>query len=137
MKIKSLDYVAIHHLSTMQELSKRTCIELLINNPEKLELITSERTDFIAGVKYYDFKLAELIYKAEQIVKFADNLFEEYSHDRRAVANVIKKHPLSFIAFKHLDTKLSAKEILFSRGVDAISQLIDDYQPIDVLKEIK
>ncbi len=137
VKIKSLDYVAMHHLSTMQELSKKTCIEMLILNPEKLEAIIAERAEFMPAIKYYEYKFSELVYRADQIAKFAKNLYEEYSHDRKAVASIIKKHPLAFIAFKHLDTNLSPEEILVQRGADYISLLIEDYQPIDILKEIK
>ena len=110
---------------------------MIILNPEKLQAIIDERQEFEPAIKYYEYKFAELCYRADQICKFADNLYEEYSHDRKAVASVIKNHPLSFVAFKHLDTSLTGKEILIQRGVDYISLLINDYEQLDILKEIK
>ena len=110
---------------------------MIILNPEKLQVITDERPEFEPEIKYYEYKFAELCYRADQICKFADNLYEEYSHDRKAVASVIKNHPLAFVAFKHLDTNLPAKEILIARGIDYVSLLINDYEQLDILKEIK
>ncbi len=136
VKIKSLDYVALHHLSTMQELSKKTCLELLIINPEKITSIIKERPQLRPAIKYYEYKLAELCNSAEQMVKFTRNLYAEYSFDRKAVAMVIKKHPLSGIGFKCLDCNKTGEELLFAMRLENLCDMIEDYTPVDVVSSL-
>ncbi|MBO5327690.1 MAG: hypothetical protein J6B04_00790 [Clostridia bacterium] len=137
VKIKSLDYVALHHVSTMSDLSKKTCVELLINNPEKVVAICNERPDFAPAAKYYEYKFTELLYAADQMAKLAKNLYLEYSQDRKAVAKIISKHPLAFVGFKSLDNGKPGRENLLIVQVDRICSLIPDYVPVDVLKGLR
>ena len=79
--------------------------------------------------KYYDFKVAELNYQVKIFCDLTDRIYEEYSRERKAVANVIKSHRLAPIGFMHLDSEKSGSEILDSLPLKKFCKYIPDYRP--------
>lgn len=136
VKIKSLDYITMHHLATQKTLSKRECIVALLDGGSLTEKIVKERPELQPTVKYYDYKLCELMLKADQMVNLTRRLYEEYGNDRAAVAKMIGKHPLSFIGFKGLKGQ-EGRVTLLNMPVEKICSFIPDYEPIDLLREIQ
>lgn len=135
VKVKSLEYIAKHHTSTLACVSKKDCIYMLINARERINILFGERGQFEHVVKYYDYKLSEKLFEAEKIATFALNLYEEYSCDRKAVASVLKNYPLAFVGFKSIDTKLGGREIFLDMPIDKICAYIPDYEEINPLKK--
>ena len=64
-------------------------------------------------------------------------LYEEYSYDRKAVANVIKKHKYASFGFKALDNpNITAKELFDTLSVNKLDYLIPDYVENDIISEL-
>ena len=62
----------------------------------------------------------------------AVSLYKEYSYDRKAVASVIKSHPLSDIGFKSLASPKKGSQLLLELPIERICKLIPDYIPQDL-----
>ena len=75
--------------------------------------------------------MAELIKTANKLAEYAKSLMVEYSNDRRAVAQIILKHPLSVVAFRSLDSGKSGEEELLKIGLKLISKNIPEYEHKD------
>ena len=127
IKIKSLDYIARHHVDLSVVLNKKDCLDVLINNPQNERFLYGKNEKFKHVVKYYYHKLCELEFYAEKVGVLANVLYEEYSHDRGAVAKILAKHPLAFIGFKCLDTGKSGREVLYSTPIEKICAYVPDY----------
>ena len=82
--------------------------------------------------KYYDFKLAELYFQANQMAALARSLYNEYSNDRGAVAKIIKPHKLAYVGFKALECNLTGEEIINQTPIEKRIKFIPDYEPEDL-----
>lgn len=127
VKIKSPDYIMMHHVSTMKTITKKECVLILLHERERLERIFETCPVLAPTVKYYDYKIAELLCDADKIGMLARSLYEEYSHDRKAVAGVLGKHRLSAVGFRCIDTGLSGREVMLAMPVEKFCKWIPDY----------
>ncbi len=132
IKVKSPDYIMMHHVASKDYVTKKECIDVLLNQREKIDTIIKNCPSFIPTIKYYDFKLSELLLNADKMAVLAVSLYKEYSYDRKAVADVIKSHPLSDIGFKSLASTKKGSEILLALPIEKICKLIADYEPEDL-----
>jgi hypothetical protein len=132
IKVKSPDYIMMHHVSTKEYVTKKECIDVLLNQREKLDTIIKNCPTFVPVIKYYDYKLSELIVTADKMAILAVSLYKEYSYDRKAVADVIKSHPLSDVGFKSLTSDKTGSEILLSMPIEKLCKLIKDYEMEDL-----
>ncbi len=132
IKVKSIEYIARHHVDTGFAPSKTNCVSLILKGGN-LQPLFGKNNKFEHIVKYYEYKFSELLYCAERIGVLAKNLYEEYGHDRRPVANEIKKYPLSFVGFRCLDSGLSGREIILALPLSRICDLIPSYE-LDEMK---
>lgn len=128
VKIKSPDYIMLHHVSLLKTIGKKECISMLLSDRTRLDVIFERSPNIIPAVKYYDYKLAELLLDAERFGNLAIKLFEEYSHDRKAVASIIAKHRLSSIGFKCIDTGKTPKEVIQAMPIESLIKYIPDYE---------
>ncbi len=131
VKIKSPDYVLLHHMSNKRLLSKEVALNVLINAPEKLDSILANFPTYLAVIKFYDYKLEELKFRANRLAEFAKNLYDELSYDRKALANTIIKHPLNWVAFRAIDRNLTGKQIIEQTPLNKILKFIPDYEMED------
>lgn len=127
VKIKSPDYVMMHRLIQVDDLSKLNCIELLQNDPVKRDQLCAANPPLVPVFKYYEYRLAELYYTADRIALLARRLFAEYSNDRGAVAKIIGKHPLAHVGFRALECDRTGREILKGYPIEKLVKLIPDY----------
>ena len=132
VKIKSPDYIVMHRLRLSGYLPKRECLIMLLEGGESAQLLLSLNPALLPTAKYYDFRLTELCHTADLLGDLARRLYEEYSGDRGAVARIIGKHPLAFVAFRCLGSAERGSEILRSMTVERIAKLIPDYVPEDL-----
>ena len=132
VKVKSPDYIVNHKLKLSLDISKRECIEILIEKRGELETIYKLQPSLEPVLKYYDFKLSELKYEADRLATLASMLLEEYNGDRAAMAKIISKHRLSFAAFRAIDRKMKASDALLSMPTDNVAKLIEDYVQSDL-----
>lgn len=132
VKVKSPEYFALHRLKTMDTVSKRDAIEMILAKSDDIDKICSANEALIPLFKFYEFKLAELKLQADKIGVLARSLLREYDGDRGAVARVITKHPLSTFGFLALDKNASGGELLLESDVNRIARLIPDYVEDDI-----
>lgn len=133
VKVKSADYIMKHRLINIKTVSKRDCLDMIIGESEDMAAICRENPHLVPLFKYYDFKLSELKYMANELTALARRLFDEYGQDRRAVASVISRHPLSGIGYRAIDRMhKSGEEILLDLPLEKLAKLIEDYKPYDI-----
>ena len=87
-------------------------------------------------VMYYAYKIEELLFMADEIASYARTLFEEYSHNRRAVYEEIKGLPLFNIGMRAIGNNKPGREI-FSSGIDFVKTVrnsIPPYEEPDILE---
>lgn len=129
IKIKSPDYLMLHRLSSNSNFSKERIVGMIRNKIISIADICKDFPDFAHYFKYYDFKISELEYQVKVFVDMTKRIYEEYSHDRKAVALVIKSHRFSAIGFMALDNRKTGEEILKEMTIKRYCKLIPDYQP--------
>lgn len=129
IKIKSPDYLMIHHMASNSNFSKERIVDMIRNKTVNIEDICNDFPNFAHYFKFYDFKIAEFEYQAKVFCDLTKRIYEEYSNDRKAVAMVIKNHRLSAIGFMCLDGGKSGEEILSELSLNRYCKYIPDYQP--------
>lgn len=129
IKIKSPEYLMLHRMSSNSNFSKERVISIIRNETASIQDLCNDFPNFAHYFKYYDYKISELNYQANAFCDLAKRIYEEYSHERKAVANVIKSHRLAPIGFMALDTGMSGKEILDNMELKRYCKFIPDYVP--------
>lgn len=132
VKVKSPDYLVMHRLRDSRSFTKRDCIAMILEHSSAIDVICDANPMLIPTFKYYEFKLAELKYQADKLGVLARSLYREYDGDRRAVAGIILKHPLSFIGFSCLDSDEGGGDIAMKLPVERLDRLIPTYEPEDL-----
>lgn len=131
IKIKSADYLAAHYISGLS-LTKEKVIELLRDRKIPSEILTELHPEDAAAIKYYAFRMTELALLADEVGEFARTLYEEYQHDRKLTAEVLKRHKLGKIGFWCLDHKEAGHLFLESLPLSVFSKWIPKYEPVSV-----
>lgn len=129
VKIKSPEYLMLHRMTSNSKFSKDRIIDMIRNKTVNISDICNDFPSLSHYFKYYDFKVSEFEYQAKVFCDLTKRIYEEYSHDRRAVAMIIKKHRLSPIGFLCLDSGKTGKEILSEMTLARYCKYIPDYEP--------
>lgn len=129
IKIKSPDYLMLHRMSSNSNFSKERIIGMIRDGVVSIPSICDDFPNYAHYFKFYDFKISELEYQAKVFCDLTDRIYEEYSHERKAVANIIKKHRLAGLGFKHLDSGKSGCELLEEMPLSQYYKYIPDYKP--------
>lgn len=129
IKVKSPDYLMLHRMSSNSNFSKERIISMIRDGSVSVQDICEDFPNFSHYFKFYDFKISELEYQVRVFCDLTDRIYEEYSHERKSVANIIKKHRLSGFGFRHLDSGKSASELLLDMPLQQYCKYIEDYKP--------
>lgn len=129
IKVKSPDYLMLHRMSSNTNFSKERIVSMIRDGSVSVQDICEDFPNFAHYFKFYDFKISELEYQAKVFCDLTDRIYEEYSHERKAVANIIKKHRFAPIGFMHLDSGETGQEILRNLPLNKYCKYIPDYQP--------
>lgn len=129
IKVKSPDYLMLHRMSSNANFSKERIIGMIRDRTVSVQDICEDFPNFAHYFKFYDFKIAELEYQVKVFCDLTDRIYEEYSHERKTVANIINKHRLAGLGFKHLDNGKSGCELLKEMPLSQYCKYIPDYQP--------
>ena len=129
VKVKSPDYISLHHIWSNGNPPKDKLITVLRNKTDTVEDLCATFDRIAVHLKYYDYRITELEHDVMIFMDYVRGLYEEYGHDRKAVALQIKGHPLASFGFKALDSDITAKELLTSLPMSKYCSLIPDYIP--------
>ena len=129
IKIKSPEYLMLHNMSSNSNFSKERLVGMIREGTINIQDMSRDFPNYSHYFKYYDFKIDELNHQSKVFCDLTDRIYEEYSHERKAVANVIKRHRLAPIGFMHLDCGKSGPEILESLPLKKFCKYIPDYRP--------
>ncbi len=132
VKVKSPDYLMQHRLRLSADASKKTCVMLVLGPKAELDIAMRLNPSLLPHLKYYDYKICEIIHEARMLTDLAKKLLIEYSGDRGAMARIISKHPLGTIAFRSIDRNTDARELLLQLPIEKVLSLIPTYEPSDL-----
>lgn len=132
IKIKSPEYIALHHMIDNGNFSKKRCIELIVSNSD-IDKIIKDFPQYEHVFRYYQYEVSEFYFDVDNFISITRNLYAEYSYERKAVANVIKNHRLATFGFKALNNDKTAKDIV---DTSKIENYIEDYKPKNLVKEL-
>ena len=107
---------------------------MLLRNDETIIPLMENNPHLIPYFKYYDYKISELKFQADQIATLSRNLYQEYGNDKKALAKIISNHRLAIVGFRAVTNTLSGSEILLSLDIDKFIKYIPDYEPEDIRK---
>ena len=127
VKIKNPDYLVRHKVFTLT-LTRENCLDLILSGGQNIVQLCEIRPRDAKVLKYYDWQLEEMFSRADQIAEMSRAMYEEYSHDRAAVAKSLGGHPLAFIGFEALDAPgLPGRQILRGKPLNKICCMIRAY----------
>ena len=126
VKIKSPAYVAMHRMSTNRVFTAKRMAELFCSGEDFYKLAKDFPEDAHI-IKYYDWQFAELKARAEDMMLYARHLYEEYDHDRKAVAMMIKDSPYAWAGFKAIGNEKDINDIMKMVVPSSAEKLISEY----------
>ena len=114
---------------------------MLYDNTIDVYSVSRNFPELAVFIKYYDYQVSEYIHEANRIINVTRKLYEDSNHDRKTVANLIKDHPYSGIAFNAIDNIDTLDEILDRRKegkyLYLTRKIIEPYSPmpLNMVKE--
>lgn len=136
IKIKSPVYIAVHHMINNMSFTKSRCLELLLTDTESVETLIKEYPRYSYILLYYKYRLAELEHNVDIFINVVRDFYEEYSHDRKAIALLIKKHQYSDFGFKALDNDCSAHDLIAKLRMSQLEDYIPTYEERNFITEL-
>ncbi|MDO5134307.1 MAG: hypothetical protein Q4D81_15210, partial [Eubacteriales bacterium] len=127
IKVKSPEYMAAHHFLNNRRITKSNALTLLLHNREAAdEMIRTSKT-IAVRIKYYDYCLAKLDLEVTRYIGYVRGLYEELEHDRKAVANTIKKDRYASFGFQAIGNELSAEDLIRKVNLKHLGRWIPDF----------
>ena len=130
VKIKTPEYVSMHYLRTNGNISESTALDMIQNKEDSGYKTALKVPKSRAILAWYEYQSALLEYKVDEYITYVRGLYEEYDHDRKAVALKIKKDKLSVFGFKSINNKMSAKELIMSVPRSTVEKFIDEWKGV-------
>ena len=130
IKVKTPEYVAFHYARNNGNLSKKRAIELIQSNMD-LDDIYEVFPDFKHVVLYYQYKISEFYFEVNLFMNITRNFYEEFNHDRKLVANIIKDHKYASFGFRAIGNELKAENLDIN-----LEKYIEDYVEFDPMKDL-
>lgn len=126
IKIKSPAYVAMHRAVANKVFTAKRMAELFLQGAD-LAKLAKDFPNEACVIKYYDWQFEEVRHKVMEMAGYARALYEEYDHDRRAVANEIKKSPYAWAGFTAIDSDKTPEDLIKMLNVSKMEKLITEY----------
>ena len=137
VKIKSPAYLAMHHAwNNGLMMPKDTVIQGLRDNFwDEFIKMNSTHHPYMAQIHFYAYQLYILKWEVTCYIRYVRMLYEEYSYERKAVANQIKSDRLSYFGFKAIGNTLTAEDIISKMQIPQIAKYIPDFELPDFLSK--
>lgn len=126
-KIKTPEYLAQHHAwgNGSYLIQKKTAIMMALNGG--WDEITSSHHAYMSQVRWYQYQIELLEWEIDRFLIMVRAMYEEYSYERKPVANAIKGHRLSYFGFKGIGNKLTSHELIAQMPVEKLADYLQDY----------
>ena len=138
VKIKSPAYLALHHAwnNGSYLLDKNTILQGFKDNFwDEFIKINGTHHPYMAQIHFYSYQLYMLKWEVTRYIQHVRLLYEEYSYERKAVAQVIKNDRLSYFGFKAIGNNLTVEDIMEKMQVPQLAKYIPDFELPDFLSE--
>lgn len=129
IKIKSPEYLVVHRLINNHVYNKEKIISLVLSN-RKNEIDEFDNDVFRLYKKYYDFQVSLFEFQLEEFLDYCLRVDEEYNHDRKAIALVIKDNKYSGYGFELLFKGKTKSDILNNLNERDYYRYIEDFSKI-------
>ena len=127
IKIKSPEYMMVHHTIGQGNLSKKHIL-MMIKNPDiNMQEIYDNNPNGAYVFKYYDYQLALLKHKADLFAEYARKVYKENNNNRKSTVEILKNEPLRHIGFSALDNHAKGHVFLEKMSIRQLSNLIPDF----------
>lgn len=126
IKVKSPEYLLWHHRITNEHLSKKDAISIILSG--NMDSFISDFPHHKSEMLYYAWKISELTDDMNTAIAYARILYEEYSHDRKAVVAALHDNKLSFVALRAMDNDKDIPTLLGIKYHKFFNQYITDYK---------
>ena len=131
IKIKTQEYFDVHHATNNFSLTKRRIIKHILNGRDEARVLKEEVPEYRHVIMYYEYRIEELKYEMLRVARLARALYEEYSHDKKAVYMALKDNPFVGTAMSYvndLDKKIDIEHDFKYVLEPTIINLIPDYE---------
>ena len=129
IKIKSPEYLAAHHdwNNGSYLLSKEVAVQLALDN--SWDRIDIHNHAYAAQIRFYQYQIETLEWELDNFLIHVRALYEEYSRERKPVAQAIKDHRLAYFGFKALGNQFDASDFIeHDCPLSRIVKLLPNYQ---------
>jgi len=136
-KIKSPAYLELHHTWNNGNVSKERIINILRTTDLPIEKICEEFPRIATQIMYYKYRMVELENNVQRYVDYVRNLYNEYNHDRKAVAMTIKNQRFAsfgFEAIKPNNINATSNDLLNNMVLSKYCRWIEDYIPSNIFE---
>lgn len=132
IKIKSPEYLMLHHFTNGVLLNKSKIISLLESDDINLNELETQFPEYRPVLDFYKEDRERVLKEAEEYVNKVRNLYSE-TGSRKEVALKIKDDQMSNLGFKSLGNNKSARELLAELPQNAYENLFRDFVPEEEL----
>lgn len=128
VKIKTPEYLEMHRSVNNHMLSPDRYVALIASHPEDIDNMCNIFPQHERMLRYYQWQLAELKFRVNEIIEMARRVQEEYNNQRKIIAEHINKSRYSYFGFKALDTNLTAEEMIQALTPKQIVKFLEEYK---------
>ena len=128
IKVKTPEYMIMHHLVDITKESKKQLVKLLLSDNLDITGLCEYFPGLAHILYYYAYQVSELKYKATAMINITRRLFKESDGNRKAVAMKIKSNqyaPFGFVALNNMTA--DPETIINEFGFAKLIKYIKDY----------
>lgn len=135
IKIKTPEYLAAHHVwsNNTYLLPKKTAVELALD--QSWNDIQGKHSPYMSQIHWYQYQISLLEWNVQRYLVYVRSLYKEFSHERAAVAKIIKNQPLATFGFKGIDNNKTGYDIVHEVPRHVIIKFLEDYKLPDFLEQ--
>lgn len=130
IKIKSPEYVMLHHALNNGNIGKEKAMELILSGKDK-DIPASPRINAVFA--WYHYQFADLEYRIGRYIDYVRGLYEEYNHDRRAVAMAIKNDTFASFGFAAIGNETPVQDLM-RRNEKLVVRLVQEYSEPNIME---
>lgn len=127
MKIKSPEYMMVHHTLGTVSLSKKHILMLLMNPDINLQEFYDSNPNGAYIFKYYDYQLELLKHKADLFAEYARDVYKKNNQDKKQTALDLQNEPLRHIGLSAIGNFKKGRVFLKYTSMRKLSDLIPDF----------